>query len=82
MEYVKGKFVGYKSFLSKAGKNCFVISVIMVTLDELNNRADYFVSDIFVGEKEYNDFVTLHSLFEEIDLKREVYQDKVRYHLS
>lgn len=81
MDYVKGKFVGYKSFLSKAGKNCFVLSFILVDIDELNARADYYVVDIFLEQKIYNDFVTSHGLFDEIELKRELYKDKVRYYV-
>lgn len=81
MEELQGLFVGYKSFQSKSGKQCNVISLIFVELDEANRRATYFVKDIFVGDKEYNNFVNGHELFATVSVKREFVGDGVRYYI-
>ena len=81
MEDLKGIFIGYKSFQAKSGKQCNVISLVFINLDEMNNRAMYFVKDIFCEEEAYNDFVESHQLLDTIDVKREIVGDTVRYYI-
>ncbi len=81
MEELKGIFVGFKSFQAKSGKQCNVVSLIFIEVDELNNRATYFVKDIFVDEKDYNVFVGSHRILDTVDVKREIVGDIVRYYI-
>ena len=82
MEELQGFFVGYKTFTSqKNNKKYNVISLIFVDLDEANQRATYFVKDIFTDEKTYNNFVTENELLSLISVKREIVGDNVRYYI-
>ena len=81
MEELNGVFVGYKSFQSKNGKQCNVISLVFIELDEVNRRATYFTKDIFTGEKEYNNFVNEHELLSTISVRRSFVGDSVRYYI-
>lgn len=81
MEELKGIFIGFKSFKSKAGKQCYVISLVFIDFDEMNQRATYFVKDVFTDEKVYNNFVNEHQLLDTVDVKREIVGDVVRYYI-
>lgn len=81
MEELKGFFVGYRSFKSKSGKVCYIVSLLFISLDEVNSRADYFVKDIFTTEGTYNQFVDEHQLLQSVDVKREIVGDTVRYYI-
>ncbi len=81
MQELNGVFVGYKSFSSKSGKQCNVISLIFIELDEINKRALYFVKDVFVDDKTYNNFVAEHELLSTILVRREIVGDNVRYYI-
>lgn len=81
MEELTGVFIGYKQFVSKSGKQCYVISLVFINVDEVNQKATYFVKDIFTSEKEYNNFVNSHQLLGYVDVKREIVGDSVRYYI-
>lgn len=72
MEEVKGLFIGYKTFVAKSGKKCYVLSYLFISLDEVNNRATYFVKDVFSSEDTYNKFIASYELLSEVTLKREI----------
>lgn len=81
MQELEGLFIGYKTVTSKKGKLCFIISLLFVSLDELNNRATYFTKDVFVDEQSYNAFLNEHQLLTSVDVKREIVGDTVRYYI-
>lgn len=82
MEDLKGIFIGYKNFVSKkSNKPCYIISMLFITLEEDDSRADYLVKDIFVNEKDYNNFVNEHQILASVDVKREIVRDEVRYYI-
>lgn len=82
MEEVNGIFCGFKRFLSKKNdKEYFVLSFLFIDEDQLNQKATYFVQDIFVTEKEYNQFISSFELVGEVILKRQIVGNKVVYSL-
>lgn len=82
MEELNGYFVGFKTFVSqKNGKRYNVLSVLYITEDVANQRATYFVKDIFVDDKVYNQIVENFGLMTEIATKREIVGDTVRYYI-
>lgn len=82
MEELKGIFVGYKQFTSqKNNKKYNVISLLFIDVDEVNQRADYFVKDIFTDEKTYNNFVSTNTILSAISVRREIVGDNVRYYI-
>ncbi len=82
MEKLSGVFIGYKEFVSqKNGKHYFVISFVFIVPDDINKKATYFVKDLFVSEKEYNEFLQTYSLLSPVDVSREIVGDNVRYYI-
>lgn len=79
MEELKGYFVGYKSFKSKAGKQCFVISILFMTSGD--NKVTYFVKDIFTDEKKYDQFLEDYEILNLVVVNRQVVDDTVRYYI-
>lgn len=83
MENVSAVFIGFKTFLSpKSNKVLSILSFVIITPDEVNQKVDYFVKDVFVSEKEYQAFIDNHGILEAVDLKREIVGDQVRYYVS
>lgn len=82
MEKLSGVFIGYKDFVSpKNGKHLFIISFVFIVPDNENKKADYFVKDLFLSEKEYNGFLSKYALLSPVDVSREIVGDKVRYYI-
>lgn len=82
MEELTGIFVGFKAFQSsKNNKMYYVVSLLFISVDEINQHATYFVKDIFVNEKTYFEFINSHAILGEVDVKREIVGDSVRYYI-
>lgn len=82
MEELNGIFVGYKQFTSSKNNNkYYVISLLFIGVDELNQRATYFVKDIFTDKQTYEDFVSSNTILSTIGVRREIVGDSVRYYI-
>lgn len=82
MDTVQGLFCGHKAFVSKkSNKRVFILSFLTLTQDEMNDRTDYYVADVFVSEEKYAKFLEEHKLLADVPLERDIVGDKIRYYI-
>ena len=75
-------FVGYRSFMSKSQKMCYILSFL--TPPAFNSdKSSCFVTnvDIFTEENKYNAFVKSHSILDTVKISYDINGDKVRYYI-
>lgn len=82
MEKLDGIFIGFKSFQSKKGTACFVLSFLFIDFDDEKNQATYFVKDLFVSQEKYSDVISESQLLSTVPLKREVFGDTVKFSIA
>lgn len=75
-------FVGYGNFVSKAGKDCFVIKVLTPPrISDDKTRADVELVSIFTEEDKYNKFIKTNELMTECDVTVNVIGTQARYEI-
>lgn len=78
MEKQELLFIGFRSFESKAGKKCFLLSFIT---HPINYQGGCFCKpvDIFVTQQEYDSFLNENDVMCWVNLSYEIVGDKVRF---
>ncbi len=75
-------FVGYGSFKSKAGNDCFLIKVLTPPkISDDKSRADAELVSIFTEEEKYNKFIKTNGLMTECDVSVSVIGTRVKYEI-
>ena len=75
-------FVGYGNFVSKAGKDCFMIKVLTPPkVSDDKSRADAEIVPIFTDEKSYHKFIDTNELMTECDVTVTVTGTRVKYEI-
>ncbi len=75
-------FVGYGNFVSKAGKDCYLINVLTPPkVSDDKSRADAELVSIFTDEDKYKKFIDTNELMTECDVTVTVTGTRVKYEI-
>ena len=79
---IKSLFVGYSSFVSKEGKNLYMINVLIT--ENSDNYVKSSIKDIFVDKDTYFSLLKSIKIFDNITIVRKInsISDKVYYNIK
>lgn len=73
-------FIGYRSFMSKSQKMCYIISFLTPPVVSKDGSSCFTNQiDVFTDEQKYNAFIKAHPIMSKVRVQFDIVGDKVHY---